>query len=67
MPSLESSQAPAGNRGINRDHPYLRLLAEAEAKGRFRRLVSLDEVGWDTPIYQIKRYPRFSIEELEKD
>jgi NAD-dependent dihydropyrimidine dehydrogenase PreA subunit/flavodoxin len=47
----------------NTDHDFAKLLAEAEAKGRFRRLVPLDKVGWDNPIYKIKKYPRFVIEE----
>jgi Fe-S-cluster-containing hydrogenase component 2 len=51
----------------DQDHPFLKLLAEAEAKGKFRRLTPLDKVGWDNIIYKIKRHPRFSIEELEKD
>lgn len=67
MPSLEASWAPVGNRGVNRDHPYLKLLEKGESEGRFRWLVQLDDVGWDTPIYMIQRHPRFSIEELEKD
>jgi len=65
--NLETSFAPVGSRRVNRYHPYLRLLEEAEAQIHFRRLVPLDRVGWDTPIYKIKRHPRFSIEELEKD
>jgi Fe-S-cluster-containing hydrogenase component 2/flavodoxin len=51
----------------DQDHPFLKLLAEAEAKGKFRRLTPLDKIGWDNLIYKIKRHPRFSIEELEKD
>jgi hypothetical protein len=41
----------------------VRLLAVAEANGRFRRLVPLDEVGWDHPVYKNPNYPRFAIEE----
>ena len=53
--------------GPEQDHPFLKLLAKAEEEGRFRRLTPLDKVGWDNIIYTIKRHPRFSIEELEKD
>jgi ferredoxin len=45
------------------DHPFVKLLAEAEAKGRFRRLVPLDKVGWDNPVYKNPNHPRFAIEE----
>lgn len=44
-------------------HPFVKLLAEAEAKGRFRRLVPLDKVGWDNPVYKNPNHPRFVIEE----
>jgi ferredoxin len=45
------------------NHPFVRLLAEAEAKGRFRRLVPLDKVGWNNPVYKNPSHPRFVIEE----
>ena len=44
-------------------HPFVNLLAEAEAKGRFRRHVPLDKVGWDNIIYKNPKHPRFVIEE----
>lgn len=31
---------------------YLEQLALDEARGRFRRLVPVDEIGWDTPYYK---------------
>jgi flavodoxin/ferredoxin len=49
------------------DHPFLQMLREAEAKGKFRRLVSMDEIGWDNPIFGIKRTPRFDIHDLLED
>jgi Fe-S-cluster-containing hydrogenase component 2/flavodoxin len=64
--NLETTHARMAARP-DQDHPFLKLLAEAEAKGKFRRLTPLDKVGWDNIIYKIKRHPRFSIEELEKD
>ncbi|MFC1901867.1 EFR1 family ferrodoxin [Chloroflexota bacterium] len=33
----------------------------AEAKGRFRRLVPLDDVGWDTPWYKVSTHPRLVV------
>jgi Fe-S-cluster-containing hydrogenase component 2 len=48
---------------VDRNHAYLKFLEEAEAKGKFRRLTSLDEVGWDTPIWKMKKIPRYVIEE----
>ena len=45
------------------DHPFVKLLAEAEAQGRFRRLVPLDHVGWDNPVYKNPNHPRFVIAE----
>jgi ferredoxin/flavodoxin len=44
-------------------HHFVQLLDEAEAEGRFRRLVPLDEVGWDNPLYKNPNPPRFVIEE----
>ena len=32
-----------------------------EAKGRFRRLVPLEDIGWDTPFYKTKKPPRFKV------
>ncbi|MFC1840623.1 hypothetical protein ACFL1N_13660 [Thermodesulfobacteriota bacterium] len=32
-----------------------------EEKKQFRRLVSFDEIGWDTPFWNQKKPPRFKI------
>jgi len=32
-----------------------------EARGRFRRLVPLEDIGWDTPVWRFKKPPRFKI------
>ena len=29
------------------------LVDKAEAEGRFRRLVPVDKIGWDTPYYKV--------------
>ncbi|HVN96492.1 MAG TPA: flavodoxin family protein [Syntrophorhabdaceae bacterium] len=43
---------------------FLKHLAQAEAEGRFRRLVPLEKVGWDTPYYKVhNKHPRFVVPE----
>ena len=37
---------------------YIKVSEEAEAKGRFRRLVPLKDVGWKTYWYSVKKPPR---------
>jgi hypothetical protein len=45
-------------------HILAPVLAKAEAEGRFRRLIPLDKVGWDTPHYKVySRHPRYIIPE----
>ncbi|MDD5703630.1 MAG: EFR1 family ferrodoxin [Dehalococcoidales bacterium] len=40
----------------------LKCLDEAEAQGRFRRLIPEEELTWDTPIYKAySKHPRFII------
>jgi ferredoxin/multimeric flavodoxin WrbA len=59
--------------GFSRDrhdpehHPFLQMLREAEEKGCFRRLVPMEEIGWDNPVFSIERTPRFDIDELLED
>jgi len=48
---------------VGRDHAHLQFLEDAEKEGKFRRLISLDDVGWDTPIWKNKNAPRYKIEE----
>ena len=55
-----------GREGRDR-HFFFDMLDEAEAAGRFRRLVPLEDVGWDNPVFGIERIPRFDIEELLGD
>lgn len=41
---------------------FVPYLAQAEAEGRFRRLVPLEKVGWDTPYYKVhNKHPRYVI------
>ncbi len=37
---------------------FAKISEEAEAKGLFRRLVPLKDVGWNTPWYTLKKPPR---------
>jgi ferredoxin len=44
--------------------PFIEALDKAEAEGRFRRLVPLDKVGWETPYHKYNdRHPRYTISE----
>ncbi len=61
--SETTSAGTATQQTTPHDHPFLKLLAEAEAKGRFRRLVPIDKIGWDTPIYKNPNHPRVVVEE----
>lgn len=40
--------------------PLQRSLEVFEAQGRFRRLVPLEDIGWDTPFWTLKK-PRYKI------
>ncbi|MFC1533363.1 EFR1 family ferrodoxin [Thermodesulfobacteriota bacterium] len=45
-------------------HVFVELLDNAEAEGRFRRLVPKEDIGWDTPYYKVyKEHPRYVIPE----
>jgi NAD-dependent dihydropyrimidine dehydrogenase PreA subunit/flavodoxin len=39
----------------------IKSLEKAEAQGRFRRLVPLENIGWNTHWYQISGHPRYVI------
>jgi NAD-dependent dihydropyrimidine dehydrogenase PreA subunit/flavodoxin len=60
IPNLATTHA---SMQFTRNHPFLRTLNKNEARGKFRRLVSLDEVGWDTPIWTNKNIPRIVFKE----
>jgi len=49
---------------------YLDPLAQAELEGRFRRLVPLEKIGWDTPLTtkdeKYERSRKFAIDEFAK-
>ena len=44
--------------------PFTDAMAKAEAEGRFRRIVPLDQIGWDTPYIEYNNtHPRYVISE----
>jgi formate hydrogenlyase subunit 6/NADH:ubiquinone oxidoreductase subunit I len=60
--SKEWIEATAATEHKNIGEVYLKRLADAEAQGRFRRLVSLERIGWDTPHYKVhNQHPRWII------
>jgi hypothetical protein len=65
MPNVDTTHALMGAKKEDKDHPFVKLLEEAEAEGRFRRLIPMDKIGWDTPVYKIKKRPIFDIKEIE--
>lgn len=43
---------------------FIDALNKAESEGRFRRLVPVDKVGWDTPFYKVfNKHPRYVVPE----
>lgn len=47
---------------------FLKVLEEAEREGTFRRLVSVHEIGWDTPYYIVhNKHPRYVITGEDRD
>jgi hypothetical protein len=41
---------------------YTKALEDAEAEGHFRRLVSIEDIDWDTPYFKIfHQHPRYII------
>jgi Fe-S-cluster-containing hydrogenase component 2 len=41
---------------------YLNALEDAETQGRFRRLVPIEDIHWDTPYFKIfQQHPRYII------
>ncbi len=63
IPNLATTHA---SMQFTRNHPFLKTINKNEARGRFRRLVSLDEVGWDNPIWTNKNIPRIVFKEGEE-
>ncbi|MFC1532275.1 hypothetical protein ACFL7M_02750 [Thermodesulfobacteriota bacterium] len=58
--AIEIDYEPYSQVETNRAHEFFtEALKKAEAEGRFRRLISEEEVGWDTPFYKVySKHPR---------
>lgn len=41
---------------------FQRMLAEAETKGRFRKLVADKDIGWQTPWEKVSQHPRLRVQ-----
>lgn len=65
MPNLAETHGRMQMTGA--DHGFNQDLNIAEQKGKFRRLVPLDKVGWDNPIWKMTNHPRFNIKDLYDD
>lgn len=61
MVNIENMHYAMGD--LRENHPFVKFLNDEAAAGRFRWLVSLDEVGWDNPIFRMQNHPRHVIEE----
>jgi flavodoxin/ferredoxin len=47
---------------------FVEALEKAEVEGRFRRIVPIEEVGWETPYFKVfSKHPRYVIPEEEND
>lgn len=49
------------------NHPFSKFLEEQEVAGKFRRLVPLEKIGWDTPLFKKVETPRFDIRTIDGD
>ena len=45
------------------EHEFLKLLAEAEAKGLFRQYIPVEKIDWSKPLYRVQKVPRFTLPE----
>jgi flavodoxin/formate hydrogenlyase subunit 6/NADH:ubiquinone oxidoreductase subunit I len=61
--NLEKNHAMMGRHMDADTHPFVKLLKEEAAKGRFRWLVPLEKVGWDNPIWKNPNHPRYVVED----
>jgi len=66
MTNLETTHALMVAKKEDTDHPFVKLLEKAEQEGKFRRLVPLNHIGWDNPIFKIKKRPIFDIKSKMK-
>jgi flavodoxin/ferredoxin len=61
IPNLAQNQMILRMTGPN--HPFVRAIEKYETAGRFRRLVPVDKLGFDHPIFLNKNAPRIILDE----
>ncbi|MFC1942740.1 EFR1 family ferrodoxin [Chloroflexota bacterium] len=49
------------NHNVAVERIFLPVLKRAEEMGRYRPLIPMEDVGWDTPLFKTTRPPRFKI------
>jgi len=59
--ALEFYFRPPDKNVVRKPLDYERILAIAEATGRFRRLVREEDLGWQTPWETVTTHPRLKI------
>jgi formate hydrogenlyase subunit 6/NADH:ubiquinone oxidoreductase subunit I/flavodoxin len=59
--NLEKAHFPL--RMSSPEHPFVRAVEKYERAGRFRRLVPMDQVGFDHPVYLNRNAPRIVLNE----
>jgi flavodoxin/ferredoxin len=64
IPNLAQNQMLLRMSGPN--HPFVRAIEKYEAAGRFRRLVPVDKLGFDHPVFLNKNAPRVLLNENEE-
>ncbi len=59
--AIEADYGPAAKIEIERARTMFKeTLEKVEAEGHFRRLVPIEEIGWDTPFYKVyNEHPRY--------
>ncbi len=63
IPNLAQAQIPLSAAAKDPNSPFVQFLNKYAAVGRFRRLVPLNQVGWNNPAYLNKNAPRIVIDE----
>jgi ferredoxin len=48
---------------ISKDNPMIKRLKDAEDQGRFRWLVPLEKIGFNTLMWRVTGHPRFAVED----
>jgi hypothetical protein len=64
IPNLAENHLHLRMSGPN--HPFVKAIEKYEAVGRFRRLVPMDKIGFDHPIFMNKNAPRIVLDENDE-